>query len=180
MKWLNFSMKRVRAAMTLPTPQVPPPRFEVQPLAPTGSGKILVVDDNPVILQTLSMKLKSAGYEVITAMDGSEALGAVGREQPDLILLDIAFPPDVPHGGIPHWEGLRLMLWLRSVANAAAIPFIIISGTAPELKDSALAAGAVAFFSKPIDHDRLLIEIEKQLSPRPDVRQTSMVTMVTD
>jgi len=177
MKWLNLSMNRVRAAVALPTAQVPSPRIELPPLAPTASGKILVVDDNAIILETLSMKLKAAGYEVVTAVDGSEALGAVGQEQPDLILLDIECPPDVANGGMPHWEGLRLMLWLRSVANAAAIPFIIISGgMAPELKDRALAAGAVAFFSKPIDHDRLLMEIEKRLNPRREVTQASTVT----
>src|SRR6266853_3583896 len=56
MKWLNLRMNRVRAALDLPTTEVPPPRIEAQPLAPTASGKILVVDDNAVILETLSMK----------------------------------------------------------------------------------------------------------------------------
>ena len=64
--------------------------------------KILVVDDNEVILKTLSLKLGSAGYSVVTAIDGSAAVACARREKPDLILLDISFPPDVAHSdGIP-------------------------------------------------------------------------------
>ena len=57
--------------------------------------KVLIVDDNEVIIKTLSMKLKSSGYDVIAATDGSEAVSAARRDKPDLIVLDISFPPDV-------------------------------------------------------------------------------------
>ena len=46
--------------------------------------KILIVDDSPVILKTLSMKLTANGYDVVTALDGSDAVSAVRREHPDL------------------------------------------------------------------------------------------------
>jgi len=55
--------------------------------------KILVVDDNPVTLKALSLALEPKGYEVFTAVDGPEAFTIVRREKPDLILLDIFFPP---------------------------------------------------------------------------------------
>jgi CheY-like chemotaxis protein len=127
--------------------------------------KILVVDDNPVITATLSMKLKTAGYDVITAAEGSEAVGAVRREKPNLILLDISFPADV--GGVP-WDGFKIIEWLRRIDEAKDVPVIVITGGAIEkYKDRSIASGAVAFFPKPIDNNRLLEVIQKTLSGQP-------------
>ena len=106
--------------------------------------KILVIDDNEIILKTTSMKLQSAGYEVFTALDGSEGVAAVRRVKPDLVLLDITFPPDV--GGVS-WDGFRIMDWLHRVDETQKIPIIIISGVVEEKnKQRATGAGAVAFF----------------------------------
>src|SRR6185436_18936059 len=80
--------------------------------------KILVVDDSPIILKTLSMKLKSRGYDVLTAEDGSVAVSTARREKPDLILLDITFPPDVGHGGGVPWYGFLIMNWLMRMDEA--------------------------------------------------------------
>ncbi len=68
--------------------------------------KILVVDDNEVILKTISLKLQAAGYRAVTALDGAEAVASVRKDSPDLILLDISFPSDV--GGV-EWDGFRIM-----------------------------------------------------------------------
>src|SRR5688572_6603246 len=71
-----------------------------------GQGKkILIVDDDAVIIKTTSLKLKAQGYEVSSAMDASEAMTAVRQSRPDLILLDISFPPDV---GID-WDGFKII-----------------------------------------------------------------------
>jgi CheY-like chemotaxis protein len=126
--------------------------------------KILVVDDNQVILRTMSMKLTSEGYDVVTAEDGSEAVSAVRRERPDLILLDISFPPDVAHGGGLAWDGFLIMQWLRRLDEGKDIPIIVITGGDPvKYKDRALAAGAVSFFHKPIDNDELLAIVAQTL-----------------
>jgi CheY-like chemotaxis protein len=126
--------------------------------------KILVVDDNEVILKTLSFKLKANNFDVVTAMDGSEAVGAVRKEKPDAILLDINFPPDVAHGGGVPWDGFRIIAWLRRMDEAKNIPIIIISGgEAAKFKDRAIAEGALAFFPKPIDHDALLKLLQQTL-----------------
>ena len=118
--------------------------------------KILVVDDNPVILKTMSMKLGSSGYRAITAVDGAEAVSAVRREKPDLILLDLRFPVDVGQGGVP-WDGFLIMQWLRRLDEAKHIPIIVVSGGDPaKFKDRAMAAGASHFFHKPINNDELL------------------------
>ena len=89
--------------------------------APSGKPvrKILVVDDNEIIIKTISLKLQGAGYEVITAMDGAEAVAAARKENPDLILLDISFPPDVTS---VQWDGFRIMEWFHRLEAAKKFP----------------------------------------------------------
>jgi CheY-like chemotaxis protein len=119
-----------------------------------GPKKLLVVDDNEVIVKTISVKLKSAGFQVSTALDGAEAVSIVRKEKPDLIILDLGFPPDI--GGVP-WDGFRIMEWLRRVDESKKIPIIVITGGAGDKdKERALASGAVAFLYKPLDHEELL------------------------
>lgn len=116
--------------------------------------KVLVVDDNEIVIKTITLKLQGAGYKVIAAMDGSEAVALARKESPDLILLDISFPTDV--GGVP-WDGFRIMEWFHRLDSAKKIPVIVITGSEePKVKERATAAGAVAFFQKPIEHDYLL------------------------
>jgi CheY-like chemotaxis protein len=123
---------------------------------PTGAQakKILIVDDNEVVIKTITLKLQGAGYQVIGAMDGAEAVASARRENPDLILLDISFPPDV---GSVEWDGFRIMEWFHRLETAKKIPIIIITGSEdPKAKERATTAGAVAFFQKPLEHDFLL------------------------
>ena len=116
--------------------------------------KILVVDDNEIVVKTLSLKLQGAGYQVITALDGSEAVAAARKETPDLILLDISFPPDV--GGVP-WDGFRIMEWFQRLDTVKKIPIIIITGTEdPKARERATSSGAIAYFQKPLEHDYLI------------------------
>jgi CheY-like chemotaxis protein len=127
--------------------------------------KILIVDDNEVILKTISLKLQAAGYRAITALDGAEAVAAVRKDVPDLILLDISFPADV--GGV-EWDGFRIMAWLHRLEAVKKTPVIIITGGEDtKSRDRAVAAGAVAYFHKPIDHDDLLKVIRTTLSANP-------------
>jgi two-component system KDP operon response regulator KdpE len=116
--------------------------------------KILVVDDNEIVIKTISLKLQGAGYQVITAMDGAEAVAAARKENPDLILLDIDFPPDVTS---VQWDGFRIMEWFHRLDAAKKIPIIIITGSEDlKLKERANSTGAVAYFQKPLEHDQLL------------------------
>jgi CheY-like chemotaxis protein len=116
--------------------------------------KILVVDDNEVVLKTVSLRLQGCGYQTITALDGTEAVAAARKESPDLILLDISFPPDVT--GV-QWDGFRIMDWFHRLDPSKKIPVIVISGLEDvKNKERATASGAVAFFNKPINHDDLL------------------------
>ena len=109
--------------------------------------KILVVDDNEIILKTVSLKLQGCGYQVITALDGTEAVAAARRETPDLILLDISFPPDVD--GVP-WDGFRIMDWFHRLDPAKKIPIIIITGLEDEkIKERATPAAQWRFSTSP-------------------------------
>jgi len=130
--------------------------------------KILVVDDSAIILKTLSMKLKANGYDVLTAEDGAVGVATARRERPDLILLDLTFPPDVAHGGGVSWDGFLIIDWLRRMDEAKDIPVIVITGGDPErYKARSLAAGAVGFFQKPINNEELLAAIRHALG-QPD------------
>jgi len=138
-------------------------------LKDTGRKKILVVDDSPIILKTLTMKLRAEGYEVLTAEDGSKAVSTARRERPDLILLDIIFPPDVAHGGGVPWDGFLIMDWLKRMDEAKDIPVFIITGGDPErYKSRSMAAGAAGFFQKPIDNAKLIEAIQNELGDPTD------------
>jgi adenylate cyclase len=131
--------------------------------------KILVVDDNAVILKTLSLKLSANGYEVLTAEDGAGAVSIARQQQPDLIVMDISFPPDVAHGGGVPWDGFLIMDWLKRLEEARQIPVIIITGSEDaKTKARAQASGAVSFFQKPIDNEALLAAIRQTLGEKPE------------
>ena len=130
-----------------------------------GPRRILVVDDNKVILRTTASKLKANGYEVLTAEDGGSAIRQVRQLQPHLILLDLNFPPDVGHGGGVPWDGLLILTWLRRTVEVQKIPVIIITGGDLEKYQSRFAeAGVLDIFLKPIDHDALLAAIRWALN----------------
>jgi CheY-like chemotaxis protein len=130
---------------------------------PAGK-KILVVDDDRVILKTLTIALSCKGYHVLTAIDGPGAVNIVSRDRPDLILLDINFPPDAANVGGALQDGFFIIEWLRRMGEAGDIPIIIISGDkSAKDRKNALATGAVGFFPKPIDHIALLATIRATL-----------------
>ena len=135
---------------------------------PTGK-KILVVDDDQIILKTLSIALISNGYQVFTATDGPGAASIVTRERPDLIVLDLLFPPDAANVGGALQDGFFIIEWLRRMGEAKDIPIIIISGDkSAKNKKNALAAGVVGFFPKPIDRIALLAAIRAALGEDAD------------
>jgi two-component system cell cycle response regulator DivK len=125
--------------------------------------KILVVDDNPVVLKAFELKLKAVGFQVLTASEGSAAVSMARNERPDLIVLDINFPPEVGSSGL-QWNGFNIMQWMHRFQEAANIPVIIITSEDPaKFKEKASAAGAVAFFQKPINHEEFLIAVRRTL-----------------
>jgi two-component system chemotaxis response regulator CheY len=131
--------------------------------------KILIVDDDAIILKTTSLKLKANGYTVVNAADGAEAIAAVREEKPDLVILDINLPRDVSYGGGVAWDGFLLMHWFRQFKEIKDAPVILMSGDDPaEHKYRAFASGALAFFHKPIDHEKLLSLIRRTFDSQAD------------
>ena len=125
--------------------------------------RILIVDDSPVVLKALEMKLQKAGYATMTALDGSDALEKAGRFHPELVIMDINFPPDISQGGVT-WDGFRIIEWMRYTGAAGSAPAIIITSDDVERhRAKALAAGAVAVFQKPISLTKLLETLEECL-----------------
>jgi len=119
-----------------------------------------VVDHHRTILKTIASNLQAAGYEVLTAEDGGSAIRQVRQLQPQLILLDMNFPPDVGHGGGISWDGLLILSWIRRTTEAQKIPVIVITGgDLEQYKDRWLEAGVLDIFLKPIDHEALLAAI---------------------
>ena len=133
-----------------------------------AARKILVVDDDRVIVKTLSMFLGNNGFQVFTAADGAGVASIVSAEKPDLILLDLLFPPDAMNVGGALQDGFFIIEWLRRMGKAEKIPIIIISADhSPKDRQRALDAGAVAFFPKPIDRPALLAAIRTTLGVNP-------------
>jgi CheY-like chemotaxis protein len=146
-------------------PASPPPEAAV-PAAPSDTegtqanvqGKrVLIVDDDPVFLKATAMKLQTAGFQVRTATEGSEAIAALGEAPADAILMDISFEPDVCNGGMGSWDGFQIMTWLRGNPAAKGARFIMVSNSdSASDRQRAQQLGAVAYFQKPLAHDRLL------------------------
>lgn len=129
-----------------------------------GAGKkILVVDDNLVVLKGFEMKMKALGFNVLTATEGTGAVNIVRQEVPDIIVMDINFPVESSPTAL-NWNGFTIMQWLRRFQEAKDIPVIIITGGDPEkLREKSLASGASAFFTKPINNAEFLVTVRRLL-----------------
>jgi len=110
---------------------------------------ILIVDDDEQILDFLRPKLRSSGYNVLTAGNGSEALEQVKNQEPDLLVLDLI---------MPQMDGFETLKELR---NFSAIPVIVLSGKGADIdKIMGLELGADDYLSKPFNPDELIGRIE--------------------
>jgi two-component system KDP operon response regulator KdpE len=133
-----------------------------------GAKKILVIDDNRVVLTAMTLMLKARGYAVLLAETGSEAVTSIRKDRPDLILLDLDFPPDLGNLGGGMRDGFLILDWARRMCDAEKIPVIIVSSLDPEqYKARAEAAGIPTFFRKPVDKQQLLAAIQSILGDTP-------------
>jgi DNA-binding response OmpR family regulator len=119
-----------------------------------GTKKILIVDDDKDLVRGLMFRLMANGYETAWAFDGYTAMSMAQKEKPDLIILDL---------GLPVGDGFTVMKRLKSVSSLALTPVIVLTARDIQInKERALQDGAVAFFQKPADNDRLLAAIQKE------------------
>lgn len=126
--------------------------------APIGKGDILIVDDKPDNLRTLSTMLQSRGYYVRKAINGQLALQGVQMAPPDLILLDI---------NMPTINGYEVCEKLKSSEQSCDIPIIFISALDEVLdKVKAFNVGGVDYITKPFYLEEVLVRVETQLTQR--------------
>jgi DNA-binding response OmpR family regulator len=130
-----------------------------------ANKKILIVDDDAVVLKALSIKLQAAQFEVLTASEGAEAVNIARTQHPDAILLDINFPSDFSSVA---WDGFRIMTWLQRLQKEEQAPVIVISSSPAEKHEApAREMGAVAYFQKPVSTEALLAKLNEILSATP-------------
>ena len=113
---------------------------------------VLVVDDEPAILRTMQVNLKSRGYEVVLATTGAAALIEAAQRRPDLVLLDL---------GLPGMDGLDVIRGLRGWSE---VPIIVLSARTQESqKVAALDLGANDYVTKPFGMDELMARVRVAL-----------------
>jgi len=164
-RWQKESESAKKRAEEQPAFEHPPEtRAAPRQDDPLGKNrKILIVDDNPVVLKAFELKLVALGFQVVTASDGPTAVNVARNEMPDLIVLDINFPPEVGSSGL-QWDGFSILQWMHRFQEASNIPVIIITSEEhAKFKSKALSAGAVAFFQKPINHEEFLKAVRRTL-----------------
>ena len=117
--------------------------------------RLLLVDDEPDLVQMVSVRLKAAGYEIATAYDGQEALEKVRQAQPDLMILDLM---------LPKLDGYKVCRLLKFDERTRAIPILIFTARA-QVEDVTLATecGADAYLTKPFEAKALLAKIQELL-----------------
>ena len=117
--------------------------------------RILIVDDDPAILRLLSTNLKARGYEVVTAIDGAQALEIAHREKPDLIVLDIM---------LPKMSGFEVCKRLKKDPKTSDIPIIMVTAL-NELGDieRGIDSGTDDFLTKPVNKWELITRVKTML-----------------
>ena len=119
----------------------------------------MVVDDIPDILKLLDATLQFKGYRVVTASNGQEALEAIERERPALVIADIL---------MPQMDGFSLLHRIRLDPETRMIPVVFLSATyvAAEDKDFARALGVTRFIEKPVDQYEFAFKVRKVLDKK--------------
>ena len=117
---------------------------------------ILVAEDDPVQRSLYSDVLRSAGYRVLEAGDGKEAVARAQAERPALVLMDVTMP------GTSGWNAVRA---LKDDPETMAIPIIVVTGLVGSWdRDASLAAGADHYLAKPVAPALLLAEVRTILT----------------
>ena len=118
--------------------------------------KILIVDDEPDILRLTSLRLRKLGYDVLTAVDGKEALDAIRNENPDLVLLDLL---------IPFMNGAEVCEQVKNDKTLKHIPIILFTAHSDTMTaEKAKKLGAEDYIIKPFDPEELTDKVEEILA----------------
>ena len=123
----------------------------------SSAQKTLIIDDNKVTLKASSFLLAANECQVVIAETGAEVLSLLHKDRPDLVLLDLDFPPDVGNICGTMRDGFMILDWARRMCNVHRVPVIIVSFWDPKkYKDRAKAHGIPTFFQKPVSKETWL------------------------
>lgn len=119
--------------------------------------KILVVDDEPELVEMLKFRLEANNYAVVTAFNGKQGLEKAKKEKPDLIILDIM---------MPEMDGTAMAQVLKEDAETRDMPIIFLTCLVEKgaVKQGSRMIGSNFFVAKPFDTEELLLMIEKAVS----------------
>ena len=114
--------------------------------------KILVAEDEPMLLKTIELKLRKEGYEVVTTSDGREAAARIDDADPDIVITDIM---------MPYVSGLEIVSLLRKKTHKK-IPIIMLSAMEQEkVVMEAFELGADDYITKPFSLNELAMRVKK-------------------
>jgi two-component system chemotaxis response regulator CheY len=114
---------------------------------------IMTVDDSASLRQMVSLVLRGAGYEVIEALDGVDALAKLKNQELHLFVTDI---------NMPKMDGLEFTRQVRAIPEFKFVPIVLLTTEShPEKKQEGKAAGATAWIVKPFKPDQLLAVVKK-------------------
>lgn len=116
---------------------------------------MVVVEDEPEMLDIIQVNLEQAGYEVVPARDGVEAYRVLDSANPDAVILDL---------GLPNMSGFRLVKLLRRDPRWRVVPLIVETASAFEEVEDLANEGIDGFMTKPFDPAELLSRLEYVLS----------------
>ncbi len=117
--------------------------------------RILVVDDEPSILETIKFHLELSDYDVVSASDGMEALKLARSENPDLILLDLM---------LPRMDGYKVCKMLKMDKRYKTIPVVMLTAKAGSIDEAeGYQSGADAYIKKPFDLEELGSVVEDMI-----------------
>lgn len=117
-------------------------------------AKVLIVDDNNVLLEMWFAIFSMEGFTVITAENGSEGYKAAERERPDIIITDI---------NMPKLDGTNMIKMLRAHPDLSKVPIVAVSAYGGRQGKGALKAGANRLMQKPVETDKLIESVKELL-----------------
>ncbi|MDZ4839124.1 MAG: response regulator transcription factor [Bacteroidota bacterium] len=133
------------------------------------ANRILVVDDDPDILEFLSYNLKKDGYEVAEALNGKQAIIEAQKFKPDLIILDVM---------MPEMDGIQTCQELRKDPSMEDVLIIFLTARLEEYSEIAgFSAGADDYLTKPIKPGALLSRIKAKLKRKKDTEESPQLEL---
>lgn len=120
----------------------------------------MIVDDSPIMRRLLEYMLQNAGYEVMVANDGPEALALLAQARPDAMFLDIM---------MPNMDGLQVLEQIRQDNALSDLPVIMLTAKAQDAdRNAALRAGANEYLTKPYTSEQVLNAVQRYIDRPAD------------